>query len=291
MADDGTISWQELLTETTARLHESGVDDAPISARRIVEEASGFDGAQLNLHLRESVTKRGVAHLDSMIARRIEGEPLQYVVGRWSFRMLDLLVDSRALIPRPETEEVAGWAIAEARRFSVPVVADLGTGTGAIGLSVATEITDSVVHLTDVSSEALAVARANLVGTGRAGVRVTISEGSWFSALPESLQGSLHLVVSNPPYVAEGDELPPVVADWEPEVALRAGEDGLRDLLPIADEAIRWLAPGGALVLEMASEQTSAVADHCLAVGFETAEIRADLSGHDRAVIARAPKN
>ena len=289
MADDGTVSWQELLAETTARLHEAGVDDALISARRMIEEASGFDGAQLNLHLREPATKRGVAHLDSMIARRLEGEPLQYLVGRWSFRMLDLFVDSRALIPRPETEEVAGWAIAEARRFSTPVVADLGTGTGAIGLSLATEIDDSVVHLTDVSGDALSVARANLVGTGRAGVRVTISEGSWFAALPETLRGSLHLVVSNPPYVGDDDELPPVVAEWEPEMALRAGSDGLRDLLPIVEEAVEWLVPGGALVLEMAPDQTAVVAAHCLEAGFETAEVRADLSGRERAVVARTP--
>ncbi len=285
--EEGTVSWQELLTETTARLTEAKIDDALISAHRVVEEASGFDGAELNLHLREPATIRGVAHLDSMIARRIDGEPLQYVVGRWSFRMLDLYVDSRALIPRPETEEVAGWALEEARRFAAPVVADLGTGTGAIGLSVATEIGNSTVHLTDVSSDALAVARANLVGTGRAGARVTISEGSWFEALPPDLQGSLHVVVSNPPYVCDDDELPPVVADWEPQIALRAGADGLRDLLPIIDEAIRWLVPDGALVLEMAPGQTSAVAAHCLQVGFETAEVRADLSGRDRAVVAR----
>lgn len=286
-AEEGTVSWQELLAESIARLNESGVDDALISARRIVEEASGFDGGELNLHLTEPATKRCVAHLDSMIDRRIKGEPLQYVVGRWSFRMLDLLVDSRALIPRPETEEVAGWAIEEARRFDSPTVADLGTGTGAIGLSVATEVAESIVHLTDVSPDALSVARANLVGTGRAAARVMISEGSWFDALDRELQGSLHVVVSNPPYVRSDDELPPVVRDWEPELALRAGSDGLRDLVPIVRDSIQWLAPEGSLVLEMAPDQTGSIVEHCLDAGFVTAEVRTDLSGRDRAVVAR----
>ena len=286
-AEEGTVSWQELLAESIERLNEAGVDDAAISARRIVEEASGFDGGELNVHLTEPATKRCVAHLDSMVARRINGEPLQYVVGRWSFRMLDLLVDSRALIPRPETEEVAGWAIEEARRFASPTVADLGTGTGAIGLSIATEIAESTVHLTDVSSDALSVARANLVGTGRAAARVLISEGSWFDALDRELRGMLNVVVSNPPYVRTGDQLPPVVRDWEPELALRAGADGLRDLVAIVREAIDWLAPEGSLVLEMAPDQTAPIMQHCLDTGFATAEVRTDLSGRDRAVVAR----
>ncbi len=287
--DEGTVSWQELLDESISRLQEAGVEDALISARRIVEEASGFEGAELVLHFTEPATKRCVAHLDSMMARRMDGEPLQYVVGRWSFRMLDLLVDSRVLIPRPETEEVAGWAIEEAQRFETPTVVDLGTGTGAIGLSVATEVEQSLVYLTDLSSDALAVARANLIGTGRAAARVTISEGSWFNALHQDLQGSFNVVVSNPPYVREDDELPAVVRDWEPGMALRAGADGLNDLLPIATEAIDWLVPDGALVLEMAPDQTQVVAEHCLAVGFASAEVRADLSGRARAVVARTP--
>ena len=116
----GTITWRELLAETVARLSAEGIDDAEISARRIVEEACGWEGADLGLHLSDRATKRGVAHLDAMVARRLTGEPLQYVVGRWSFRMLDLMVDSRALIPRPETEEVAGWAIDEAHRIASP---------------------------------------------------------------------------------------------------------------------------------------------------------------------------
>ncbi|MFW2382569.1 MAG: peptide chain release factor N(5)-glutamine methyltransferase [Acidimicrobiales bacterium] len=284
---DRTVTWGELLRESTSRLAEAGFEDADISARRIVEEASGWDGAELVGHLGDGAPVRGVAHLDAMVERRLSGEPLQYVVGRWSFRMLDLMVDRRVLIPRPETEEVAGWAIEEARRFKQPVVVDLGTGSGAIGLSVVTELTGSTVHLTDVSEDALVVTRANLAGLGMAGSRVSVSAGSWFDALPDDLAGSIDVIVSNPPYVSDDDELPPVVRDWEPELALRAGPDGLRDLIPIVEHAIGWLGPSGALVLEMAPSQTHTIAQACLRAGFAEAEVRVDLSTRPRSVVAR----
>lgn len=282
-----TVSWRELLSETTDRFSVGGVDDAEISARRIVEEASGWEGAELPLHLDEAATEKGVVRLDRMIERRLRGEPLQYVVGRWSFRMLDLMVDARALIPRPETEEVAGWAIDEARRFDEPVVVDLGTGTGAIGLSVALEIDTSAVVLTDVSDDALSVARANLAGLGRAAARVSISSGSWFEALPPTLRGAVDVIVSNPPYVTDTEPLPSVVQDWEPMTALRAGADGMRDLNALVDQSIEWLAEAGVLVLEMDPGQTQSVAERCRARGFADVDIRPDLSGRHRAVIAR----
>jgi release factor glutamine methyltransferase len=283
---DGTVAWGQLVGEITARLSDAGVEDAEVSARRMIEEAAGWDGAEMGIHLHDPATERGVAHLDSMVARRLSGEPLQYVLGRWSFRTLDLMVDQRALIPRPETEEVAGWAIEEALRFDEPVVVDLGTGSGAIGLSIVTEVPSSTVYLTDISNDALSVARANLAGVGRVGSRVTVSSGSWFEALPGEVKGGVDVIVSNPPYVADNDELPPVVRDWEPELALRAGVNGLRDLLPLVEQSVEWLAPTGVLVLEMAPDQTDTIAGHCLNCGFLEADIRADLSGRPRSVVA-----
>lgn len=288
--NDRTITWQELLAETTQRLTLAGVDEAQISARRMVEEASGWDGASFGVHLADLATERSVAHLDSMVGRRLTGEPLQYVLGRWAFRTLDLMVDERVLIPRPETEEVAGLAIAHARRLVErgisPIVADLGTGTGAIGLSIAAEVPETTVYLTDAHEDALAVARANTAGLGRHAVRVTIHHGSWFGALPDELRSSLHVIVSNPPYVAQTDPLPPVVANWEPPVALFAGQDGLVDLTTLVQEASKWLAEAGALVLEMAPAQTAIVAQMCLDQGFASARVHHDLSGNPRAVVA-----
>ena len=192
--DEGTVSWAELLAEATARLEQSGSESAEIDARRIVEEASGVEPSEFHGVLASPATVRGVASFDKMVARREQGEPLQYVVGRWGFRHLDLMVDKRVLIPRPETEEVAGLAIDEIKARSIErelLVADLGTGSGAIGLSIASECPSTRVLATDVSAEALQVARANLAGIGRAASRVSLHEGSWFDALPASVRGSL----------------------------------------------------------------------------------------------------
>ncbi len=287
---DGTVSWQELLNEAVTRLSNGDIVDAEISARRIVEEASGFEGAELHLGLSERATARGVARFDAMIGRRLTGEPLQYVLGRWSFRELDLMVDKRVLIPRPETEEVAGWALDELNevRDGPAVVVDLGTGSGAIGLSVLVEAVDVDCWLTDVSADALAVARANLVGLGVAAARGRVAEGSWFEAIPDELEGTIDLIVSNPPYVPDAVELEAVVADWEPSGALFAGPTGLEDLSALASEAGRWLKPGGAFVVELSPEQAEGFADQ-LRPSFVDVRIRHDLSGRARAVLARTP--
>ena len=280
--DDGTIAWRELLAEATRRLGE-------LDARRIVEEVTGAAPGELHRALDDPATERGVARFDAMVARREAGEPLQYVLGRWGFRTLDLMVDPRVLIPRPETEVVAGLAIDRVAALGHEreiVVVDLGTGSGAIGLSIAAECASARVFATDASADALAVARANLTGIGRAATRVSLHEGSWFGALPQGLRGGVDVIVSNPPYVTDGEVLPAVVGEWEPSTALRAGPDGLDDLHRIVDEAPRWLALGGALVLEMAPAQTGPIAERCEAVGL-TAAVHQDLTGRDRAVVAR----
>jgi len=297
---DGAVSWRMLAAEAERRIAAAGVSDAgsaAIEARRIVERASGTEGTEYVLGLDEAATERGVHFFDLMLERRLAGEPLQYVVGRWGFRTLDLLVDRRVLIPRPETEVVAGLALDELDRLrplaadrARPLTAvDLGTGSGAIGLALAAEREGVDVWLTDASADALAVARANLVGLGRPAARVRIAEGEWFAALPAELAGAVDVVVSNPPYVATGDELPPVVREWEPPSALFAGDDGLDDLRVLVAEAPRWLAPGGALVVELAPCQASVVAAMAADHGFVDAEVRADLTGRDRAVVARVP--
>ncbi len=288
---DNTTTWREVAAETEARL--SGVTASPANETRwIVERAAGFDGSEYVLGLDEKVTERGMHFHDLMVERRLEGEPLQYVLGRWGFRTLDLFVDRRVLIPRPETEVVAGLAIAElqsmrANGIDRPVVVDLGTGSGAIGLSVAAEVERAEVWISDASTDALVVARSNLAGIGRAATRVRAVEGSWFEALPEELIGTIDLIVSNPPYVAIGDEVEDVVREWEPMSALFAGDDGLDDIRKIVTGAVTWLRPGGILVLEMAPDQVPMVSDLALANGFVTVECHSDLAGRPRAVVAR----
>ncbi|MFN2606408.1 MAG: peptide chain release factor N(5)-glutamine methyltransferase, partial [Acidimicrobiales bacterium] len=241
-------------------------------------------------HLDEPAPARAVAFADAMAARRAAGEPLQYVLGRWQFRTLELLVDRRVLIPRPETEVVAAVAIEEARRSHrrPPVVVDLGTGSGAIGLAVAVEVPDAQVWATDASAEALAVARANLAGMGSAAAtRVRLAEGGWFEALPPALAGRVSVVVSNPPYVADGEDLPDEVAGWEPGVALRAGPTGLEAVGEIVAGAPPWLARPGSLVLELAPHQAAEAVSLAAEAGFADITVIADAAGRSRALRAR----
>jgi len=261
-----------------------------VDARRIVEEAAADDWP---LMLEHAVSARALAYFNGMVERRLAGEPLQYVLGRWGFRQLDLMVDRRALIPRPETEQLVEVALAELRALgssATAVVADLGTGSGAIALSLAKEGKVAAVWATDVSSDAIAVARANLAGLGGSvAPRVRLVAGSWWSALPSALKGRLDLVVSNPPYVstAEMSSLPEVVAGWEPHLALEAGPAGLDALGEIVRGAPEWLARPGTLVVELAPHQASSVAALAREVGYSEVEVHPDLAGRDRALVAR----
>ncbi|MDQ3147820.1 MAG: peptide chain release factor N(5)-glutamine methyltransferase, partial [Actinomycetota bacterium] len=255
------VTWRALLAETSTLL------DAP-DALRVVQRASGNEGADWLLGLDGSAPRPALAHLDAMVARRRAGEPLQYVLGCWGFRTLDLYLDRRVLIPRPETEQVVEVALGELRRIGGGdlrersfTVADLGTGSGAIALSLAVEVVTAAVWATDRSTDALAVARANLAGLGRPGARVRLAEGDWFAALPSELAGTLDLVVANPPYVAAHEVLPSEVAAWEPTGALVAGPSGLEAHERIVAEAPRWLRDGGSLVVELAPRQAGAVTD------------------------------
>lgn len=289
------VPWRQFYDEATERLTQAGFESPAMDARRIVEEAAGFEPAEFAVHLNDPATQRGVVRFDKMLPRRLAGEPLQYVVGRWGFRTLDLMVDPRALIPRPETEVVVGVGLAELERQAAARpdndllhAVDLGTGTGAIGLSLLAERTDTRVICTDASAAALALARANLTGLGRPGARGTMLEGEWFGALDPGEHGPFHLVIANPPYVEASADLPPVVRDWEPHEALFGGTDGLDDARTIIAGAPSWLHAGGALVLELDPAQMSEAVALAEAAGFAETEVIADLVDRDRVLVARA---
>ena len=296
MSEGGVVLWRELLAEAAERLAASGVASADIEARRIVVAAAGCDDTAWHRQLDRPATRRGVASFDRMLARRAAGEPLQYVLGSWGFRALDLFVDRRVLIPRPETEITAGCALAELQRradeLSPPTLlaADLGCGSGAIGLSLAAERVDTEVVCTDVSGDALAVASANLAGLGRPAARVRLAEGSWYEALPAELRGRFDVIVSNPPYIADGsDSLPPEIADHEPPVALYSGRTGLEATEVILAGATDWLAPGGGLVLELSDGTSPRVQDLARSAGLVEQAVHHDLAGRERVLVARRP--
>jgi len=277
------LTWRHLYELAGQRLpaHE---------ARRIVERASGRDGAEWLVVLDDAVPERALAFFDDMVERRAAGEPLQYVLRRWGFRTLDLVVDRRVLIPRPETEVVVEVAIRELRRSAArrPLAADLGTGSGAIALSLAVEGPNCRIWATDVSDAALAVARANLSGIGSpAAVRVRLAHGRWFDALPAPLRGQFDLVVSNPPYVAAHETLPAEVADWEPREALVAGPTGLEAIAELVEAAPAWLAADGSLVVELAPHQADEARRLASGAGFSEVDVRPDLTGRSRVLVAR----
>jgi release factor glutamine methyltransferase len=261
-------------------------------ARLIVGHIADWTPAELAAHGDEAVNAKCQASIDARVARRLAGEPLQYVLGSWGFRSLDLYVDRRVLIPRPETEVVVEVAMAALRALRVdgdaPLVVDLGTGSGAIALSLAKEVPDLNVWATDASADALEVARLNLIGQGQATAgRVDLKLGEWFAALPDALMGMITLVASNPPYVRDSDVLPAEVADWEPASALRAGPKGLDDIERIVADAPKWLARPGALVLEHAIDQGDEVVALMTAAGAQDVSTHLDLTGRPRCTVGR----
>jgi release factor glutamine methyltransferase len=297
-------SFRSLLREVSARL-----GSAP-QARWLVALAAGWSDTELLSRLDEEVPPGHEDRVVDMIARRLDGEPLQYVLGTWEFRTLEVHVDRRVLVPRPETEQVAGYALEELTRAvnsaaatgtgASVVAADLGTGAGVLALSLAAELPSgpdltTEIWATDSSRDALEVARLNLarlkMDDPAAARAVCVAEGSWFDALPRRLVGSLALVVSNPPYVAEEEfeSLDPSVRDHEPRAALVAGPSGLEALDLLVRGAWRWLRSGGGLVLELAPAQSEEVARVARSTGFTDVEVRPDLAGLPRALVAHRP--
>jgi release factor glutamine methyltransferase len=282
----------------------------------MVAQAASIAPARISTVLDEAVSADTIKAVDAMVRRRTTGEPLQYILGTWSFRHLEVTVDPRALVPRPETEQVVEVALSELQRLarargetSDPLVAvDLGTGSGVIALSLALEAVDAVrgssssgtpaeidieVWATDASSSALELARINLAAlAGRDAVaasRLTLAEGSWFDALPPGLAGRVHLVVSNPPYVsaAEWAALDSEVRDHEPAGALVPGETGLEAIEILVDQGRSWLAPGGVLVVELAPHQAATVLSLAEKAGYVDVAVLPDLAGRARTLRAR----
>jgi release factor glutamine methyltransferase len=285
------VTWDELRAAAIARL--AALPDAELSSRWLVEECAGSRWWQAAAC---PVTELARARFDTLVERRAGGEPLQYVIGRWGFRTLDLLVDRRVLIPRPETEQVAAVALAELDRLAGDhgsrdelVAVDLGTGSGAIALAIAAERTGVDVWATEISAPALEVAAANqAVLGGRPATRVRLALGGWWSALPDDLRGRVDLVVSNPPYIASSEmpELDSQVTGWEPNLALEAGPTGLEAIEAILDGAPAWLRPGGVVVLEIAPHQAASAMAMARKVGLTEAEVHPDLTGRDRTLVA-----
>jgi len=282
-----TVSWREMLATTVQQLGNAQ------EARWLCEHASGMDSAEFSAEQDQLVTVACAKSLHSMVRDRLSGVPLQYVMKRWAFRHLDVMVDERVLIPRPETEQVVQIALDLARKIEsngALRVVDLGTGSGVIGLSMAFELGADAAHvwLTDASVDALDVARANMVGIGRAAANVRVAHGSWWNALPQDLAGRIDIAICNPPYIAQdSSEVAPDVHMYEPHSALYAHDNGLADLRTVIEGAATWLKNSGWLVLEIGYQQGADVLAMMTASGLVGAEIKQDLSGRDRIAVGQ----
>jgi len=287
--ENGTITQVELLQQAIQRLEAAGVPDARRNAEWMLCEVLGCSRAQLYAYPERPVDAARRARFAELLARRLRREPLQYVLGYVEFLGLRLEVGPGVLVPRPETEWLTERVLQELQSTPGPRVLDLGTGSGCIALAIKHHRSDAGVWACDISPEALAIARRN---AERLGLQVHWVKADMLAdSFPENVPGPFDLIVSNPPYLAlhEADELPPEVRDYEPPVALYAGEDPLRFYRALARHGHVLLKPGGRLACEVHAHYGTDVVALFEACGYEAVRLERDLAGNPRLVWARRP--
>lgn len=275
----------EIIKRSTEFFAGKGIESPRLNAELLIGHALGLARMQLYLQFERPLTEAELEKIRPLVRRRGQQEPVQYIIGETEFHGLRLKVDRRALIPRPETEQLVEQALAAAGNSPASVL-DLGTGTGAIALAIARACPTANVVAVDESEEALALARENVALAGL-GERVQLLRSNWFSAIPPGARFAL--VVANPPYLSEEETAAarPEVRAFEPAGALMAGEGGIAALREILATAPRFLAPGGVLALETGIHQHAQLIALARAAGYVGIESRQDLTGRDRFVIAR----
>ncbi len=276
------MTWREVIGKGKEYLRQKGVPDAECAAEclaaRLLACGRGFlvDSAE------KAVTDAQLAAMRRGLKRLIAGEPLQYILAEWDFRTLTLKCDRRALIPRPETEELVTRVLKFLKGCENPVVVDVGTGTGAIILSIAKEFLGKGVFIgTDVSPEAVALAKENAALCGLAD-RVVLEQADGLDAFDEPEM--FDVIVSNPPYIptAVCETLDPRVKDFEPRLALDGGADGLDFYNRYLDDAMNLLKPNGAVFFEIGDGQGAALASRMREYGFSDIRIEKDYAGLER---------
>ncbi len=287
-AFDGVTTVDVALRVASAVLVDAGVPSPDVDAELLVGHVTGLTRGVVRARAvtAASLTPDEQEALVAAITRRASREPLQHITGRASFRHLELRVGPGVFVPRPETEGVAQLAIDALRSVAdaSPVAVDLGTGSGALALAMASEVPTATVVAVELSPEAAVWTRRNIDAVGVDNVRLV--EGDLADALPE-LDGTVSVVVSNPPYVPVG-MVPrdPEVRLHDPALALYGGEDGLDLVRALSLTARRLLRPGGALVIEHGELQGGAIRDLLTADGWRSPATHPDLTGRDRATTA-----
>jgi release factor glutamine methyltransferase len=251
------VKVKESLRRTAAKLAANGIDDASLEAELLLMHVMGVERAGLYVRFEDDLSPKHAAVLAKLVDRRLKREPAAYILGHREFYGLDFYVNSSVLIPRPETETLVEEAITFARSnfpSCNPVVADIGTGSGAIAVSLARSLPKSGVYGVDISPRALDIAALNCI---RHNVRVELLAGDLLAPLSEPVD----MIVANLPYIADGDiaGLSDEIREYEPAVALAGGEDGLDIVRRLIVDAPQRLKPGGALLVEVAPAQVNAL--------------------------------
>lgn len=273
-----------LLDRAAKRLKDAGCETPELDARLLLQAATGLTREDIILEPSRPIAGHDLQRFDSFLERRLRREPVSRILGEREFYGRPFRVTPATLDPRPDTETLIDAALALLPRAAR--ILDLGTGTGAIAVTLLAERPDATGVATDLSPEALAVARDN---AERAGVakRLTLLRGNWY----EPVSGVFDIIASNPPYIPSGDisGLSPDVRNFDPALALVGGPDGLEPYRAIAPGAVRRLAAGGHVLVEIGAGQADDVEAVFAAAGFGRAGRHNDLGGHVRCLAFRLP--
>lgn len=278
---------KKLLDWTTEYFKKYSIEWPHLEAEILLAHSLGVPRIQLYVQFERVLSPDELAEYKKLILRRSKHEPIAYITGKQPFMSLEFEVNPSVLIPRPETEKLVEVTIDAAKEIKNPIIADLGTGCGAIAVSLAKYLPEAKIYATDTSKEAIEVAKANAEKHGVQD-RCTFFVGDLLEPLKE-LKGKLDIITSNPPYVKTGDidSLQPEIKDFEPRHALDGGEDGLKFYKKIVGEADVYLKERGLLVFEIGADQAKAV-DEMLSLTqkYEKSKIYKDLSGIERVIVA-----
>ena len=290
--------WREAISKASDFLGIKGVPEARVASELLAARLLRLGRGMLAGELEKPVPEKYLEAMRRGMKRLVDGEPIQYVLGEWDFRTLTLKCDRRALIPRPETEELVTRVLkylsttcgrGEDVPATRPFVVDVGTGTGAIVLSLAKEYRGEALFLgTDVSEDAIALAKENAAACGlEERVKFAVADGLDDFDEP----GVVDAIVSNPPYIetATCEALDPRVKDWEPRLALDGGASGLDFYDRYLGDALNILKPGGAVFFEIGENQGEAIRKLMFDYGFENITVEKDFGGHDRYASATLP--
>ena len=271
---------KEVLANTAIKLSGSGIEGAARDARVLTAFAIGIPISELSLKLNELVSDQIISKLEKLILRRIDREPISKILGKREFWGRSFSINENVLDPRPDTETLIDFVIEK----PVKSVLELGTGSGAIAITLACEWKEVHVTAIDISEDALSLARSNAEKYNVQN-KIHFLKSDWF----ETVRGSFDLIISNPPYIGliEQDKISAEVLKFDPKIALFAGHDGLDAYRKIIPKLIKFLNPHGLVVLETGATQSNQVKYMMNAVGFIDAKIVEDLSGKDRLVTAK----